>query len=384
MIVEQPRFFYAFSVWGDQYVEHLGRFALPSLMAPRNIPSLPNKAVSQIVIATTPEDEQSIRALPIFPMVEANIPVVFLPLPSSSGDKYHRLTLGHAMAARRAIGQGYAVFLGPDAIHSDGMMQRLYNHAMAGRHAVVGMGPRIRLASTIEALTQQGSMSPGKPLVLPPRAMARILLDHVHPDYLALRYGSKTFPSTPYAVNWLFDQGILIRSFSLHPYLLSYLPDSGNCILPDASGAVDNSFVNDCGISPDRLHIVTDSDEFIVLSATPEAERDFTDTPGLDSFTSLRAWALEPLRTELQRSYFMHGIKIHAQDLDKQALELETETLKLAYQINRESPGAAELNTLMDTVASFDICPFETATLRHLLRKKVQQRLRLIVPQKRH
>lgn len=347
MIADQPSFYYAFSIWGKRYVKYFGTYALPSLMAPNNIPSLPNKGVSELVVATTRIDAEQIRALPIFPLVEQHIRVRFLELPQTSTDKYNRLTIGHNMAVERAMGRGYAIFLGPDAIHSDGMFTSLYGHAMAGRDAVVGMGPRICLETAQKELVERGIMTPGKPLVLSTRESARMLLDHLHPDYQAVRYGSSIFSQTPYAATWSFPGGMLIRSFSLHPYLINYTRGSKVTHTPLRSGAVDHTFVHDCDIAPHKLHIVTDSDEFVILSVSPIGEREFGSEPNSDCFSSLVRWASDSQRTELQRIYFMHGIKIHSLDLDDEVVALERSTLELAGQVTHTGPTMAEINSVL-------------------------------------
>src|SRR5262249_37784702 len=78
-------FFHGFCVWSERYIDYLCRFALPSLLSPRNLPTLPNNDVSTFVIVTTPEDEKRLRAREIFRLLARFINVEFAYLPATGG-----------------------------------------------------------------------------------------------------------------------------------------------------------------------------------------------------------------------------------------------------------------------------------------------------------
>ncbi len=67
----EPQFFFLMPVWGKAYVDYLLTFALPTLLAPNNLPWLPNRAGSQFRFLTTEEDETRIRASHLFGILDA-------------------------------------------------------------------------------------------------------------------------------------------------------------------------------------------------------------------------------------------------------------------------------------------------------------------------
>jgi hypothetical protein len=342
--VEQVPFYFAFTIWGRKYVDYLMRYGVPSLLAPNNIPALPNRAASSFIIVTTPEDEELIRAASIFDMLAQVIRVEFVRLPPVPlrMNKYQVLALGHGIVADMALGRGFAVFLGPDGIYPDGMMMRLYEHAQAGKQVVVGLGPRVNEETIVAELTETGALKAGEPLTVAPRQAASLLLRHLHEDARLLRWVSPMFPRTPYMCIWDMPggQGMLVRSFSLHPYLVDYRDALGPRVRPQES-AVDASFVIDCLFPWDKIHQVTDSDEFMVLSVTPMADMDFPREPNRNPSGTLAIWARSHDKTMLHRAYFMKALKIHIDDLDHHWLQLEQDTLKLSCDILNSSAGGS-------------------------------------------
>jgi hypothetical protein len=353
VVSEKPiPFFYGFTVWGERYADYLCRFALPSFLSPRNIPALPNNNVSKFVIATTPQDENRIRSHPIFDVLGRIVSVefVYLPIPAEGlptvdnhPGKYNLLSVGHSMAADQATGRGCALFLGPDAIYSDGFLSRLYEMIESGKEVVVGMGPRVNEETIVPELTELGLLKNGEPLVAPPRRAVELMLRHLHQDARLLRWSSPLFPYPPYMCIWDIGggDGILLRSFSLHPYIVDYR--SGSRPRPQDTSAVDASFIINCMIPWNKIHQVTDSDEFIVLSMTSMHHKDYLGTVNSSPQTALAASSQRPDITVLHRNYFMNAIKMHVGELNDRWTQLEQETLKIAYDILNQ-PAAPVVN----------------------------------------
>ena len=343
-------FFYGFSVWGERYVDYLCRFALPSLLSPRNLPALPNNDVSSFVIATTPEDERRLRSRDIFRLLTRFINVQFvylrsageeLPTESDRDEKYKMLSLGHSMAADLATGRGYALFLAPDAIYSDGMLSRLHELAASGKSAVVGMGPRVVEETIVPELTERGLLRDDEPLVLQPRESVGLLLRHLHEDARLQRWTSPLFPHTPYMCVWDVGggDGVLLRCLTLHPYLVDYRTLSGWRGRPHETSAVDASFIIDCHLPWEKIYQVTDTDDFMILSLTSMHHRDYPRTINTDPFRTLVASVQRHDVTMLHRAYFMNAIKMHTGDLDHRWAQLERETLKIAYDVFQTANG---------------------------------------------
>lgn len=333
----QTPFFYTIAIWGQRYVDYFARWAIPSLLAPNNLPALPNLTVSKFLIATTAEDERRIREKPEFRMLERFIEVEFAHFPAmqTHSDKYAGLRIGHSWGARCAMGKGFALFLGPDAIYPDGMFTALYRRAAEGKEVVVGMGPRVTEESVVAELARTDRIDKCEPLIVPPREAAALLLRHMHEDVRRLRWSSPLFAPTPYMCVWDIGggDGLLIRPFSLHPYIVDYRAMVGGRGSPEQGSVIDGTYTADCLFTWDKVHQVTDSDEFVVLSITPANSVDFGREVNPNPFVTLARWARRSDITMLHRLYFMQALKVHVGDLDERWRQLEQETLEIAYRI---------------------------------------------------
>jgi hypothetical protein len=269
-----------------------------------------------------------------------------LPTVGNHVGKYHLLSVGHSIAADRATGRGCALFLAPDAIYSDGMFSRLHDLVASGKHVVLGMGPRVNEETIVPELAELGLLKDAQPLTLPPRRAVQLLLRHMHHDARVLRWSSVLFPYPPYMCIWDVGggDGILLRSFSLHPYVLDYRHICGARPRPQDTSAVDASFIVDCAIPWDKIHQVTDSDDFIVLSLTSMHHKDYAGAPNTSPLNTLIASSQRPDISILHRSYFMNAIKMHVGDLDERWAQLEQETLRIAYNIMGAPPPALASN----------------------------------------
>lgn len=335
--LSQVPFFYTFAIWGQRYVDYLARWAIPTMLAANNLPALPNLAVSKVVIATTVADEKRMRARAEFRMLARFIEteIVYTPALAEQSDKYVGLRMGHTNGAQLATGRGFAVFLAPDAIYPDGMFSALYRRVAEGKQIVVGMGPRVAEESIVEELSQAGRLDHAEPLVVPPREAASLLMRHMHEDVRRQRWSSPFFASTPYMCVWDIGggDGLVVRPFSLHPYIVDYRDTSSGRISPAQGAVIDGTFVADCLVPWNKIHQVTDSDEFVVLSVTPTNTVDFPREVNPEPFATLAAWARRPDITMLHRAYFMNALKIHTRDLDERWRQLEQETLDIAYRV---------------------------------------------------
>ena len=337
---QPPAFFYAMPVWGDAYVEKLCSVALPSLLAPRNIPSMPNNATSSFVIATTPADEKTIRASAIFKLLERYIRVEIRYLPDDpegSADKHWMQTAGYRMVVEQALGRGCAIFLGPDGIFTDGLTRCLFDHVIAGKQVVFGFGPRVVEESILPDLIEQGCLTAGQPLAISPRQGAKLLMQHLHHDARVQRWTSPHFPTTPAMIVWDMPDGMLVRTFAQHPYAVDYRDLAGWKHPPyEGVGAVDGLLVKECAIAWDKIHRVSDSDEFFALSLTSMHTNEYGFEANRDLLRTLARWASSTIPA-IDQWHFTNAIKVHTEDLDHRWRQLERETLSIAYSILEEA-----------------------------------------------
>lgn len=339
-------FYYAFVVWGERYVEYMARFAIASCLSPNNIPGTANRDVSKFFIATTPDDAKLLRQHPIFKMLERTLEVVFVDLLKGAGDKYSIQSGGFDQITQMARGNACVSFLGPDAIYPDGMMQFLHARVTEGWEAVVGLGPRVIMETAVPELVACGKLRDGESLQLRPREAASLILRHMHPDAARHTVGDEHFSATPYFTLWNGPdgEGALIRSFSMHPYVVDYTNVDDYRLAARQSSAIDSVFLTENLIPPDRIYVVDDSDHFVIPSLTPLDVREIQDVRNDDWLKTTRQWAFQASVTAWHRIYYTHAIKIHTGDLTPEWEALERETLEQAYRVCELSIDPADIS----------------------------------------
>ena len=331
LIPAEPRFFFLMPVWGERYIEYLLTFGLSTLLAPNNLPWLPNRAVSQFTFLTRAEDEKPIRASKLFAKLEALIPVKFILLDFYEGDragKFTQLSTALKHGASEALGLGYCLFFHPDGLYSDGMVKHLYGVARSGKKVCVTHGPNVTLEKIVPYLRERNLLTFDEITPLAPRVLARALMENPHPDTTVHCLDNPHYPVVPYMGFWLSPKldGALFRFVSLHPWLvdlrhLSEIVDFG---------AIDHDFVRAHGYIWSDIHIETDSDNILASSAKPEHERNATPNPKrtYSPVNNLVHALYQPSNCHYSRFCFFHGLKVHTGDLDRDWHKFEDANLK--------------------------------------------------------
>ena len=146
-------------VWGDEYRNFLLEYALPSLLSPRNIPSLRDVRSVRFLFATTSRDWDLISNAAIFRELEKYAEPVFLELPPKGDLPYWLQSIvGHKMCCEMIVRDGaYRIFTSPDALYSDGFLARLHDVALDGAQAVLAVvSPLTRSDIFFKALADMG------------------------------------------------------------------------------------------------------------------------------------------------------------------------------------------------------------------------------------
>ncbi len=318
-------------VWGERYIEYLLTFGLPTLLAPNNLPWLPNRSVSQFTFITRAEDEKRIRASKLFAKLEALISVkfLFLDLYQSGGkEKFGQLGNGLRRGASDALGRGYCLFCQPDSIYSDGTLKFLYGVARSGKKACVTHGPSAALEKIVPYLRERNLLTFDEVNPLASRVLARALLENQHPDEAVHCMGNPHYPLGPYMGFWLSPKldGALFRFVSLHPFLadLSHLSEL------EGFTAIDHDFIRAHGFIWSDVHVETDSDHIMVINAKPEKERNAIPNPEitLAPITHLARALFESSNCNYSRFCFFHGLKVHTGELDRDWHDFEVANLR--------------------------------------------------------
>ncbi len=368
----EPRFFFLMPVWGKTYIDYLLTFALPTLLAPNNLPGLPNRAVSQFTFITRAEDEKDIRASKLFARLEALIPIKFIFLDFYQSDRTEKLNqLGVALklGAGEALGRGYCLFFHPDGLYSDGMLKTLYGVARSGKKACVTHGPNAAIEKIVPYLREQNLLTFDEVNPIPSRVLARALIDNPHPDTTIHCMGNPHYPVDPYMGFWLSPKldGALFRFVSLHPWLvdLSHLSE-----IVDFT-AIDHNFIRAQGFIWSDVHVETDSDNILVIGLKPENERnaipnpEITPSPIAYLTRSLRKWS----NCNYSRFCFFHGLKVHTGDLDKGWRDFEVANIKWLNTITDASMVATNIFLFSAPIMKFyrraPISPFQSDTYKY-------------------
>ena len=331
---------YVVVAWGKAYVDMLVNIALPSLLAPGNIPALSELGEGELTVYTTPEDQDAIRAAPsvqrLSKFVEVRFGNVDLSLPSRTkyGHKYRVMTHAHGQAGRRAeAAKAHAVILAPDAIFADGSLAHLRTLIQQGKRAVNVIAPRLVTETALpEFMNWQGRDEATLPIK--PREFVRFAMDHLHPEILGYFIDSPNFSQHPAYCLWrMGDQGILARAFYFHPLMIDY-SRIGN-LQALFNDTIDGDFVGAAIGTWDRIHVETDSDNIFVCSLSPNDSPHASNKPNLATLDKVRKMAYHPTVNPLHRMFFMHAIKMHTVDLDDDWARMEEETGLWAFDALR-------------------------------------------------
>src|SRR2546426_114422 len=79
-VLERP-FYFIIVLWGERFRDYFLDLCLPTLLSPRNLPSLATRARSKFLLCTRPQDWAAIQAAPIFKLLERYVDPVYLEIP---------------------------------------------------------------------------------------------------------------------------------------------------------------------------------------------------------------------------------------------------------------------------------------------------------------
>lgn len=361
-------FYYVMVVWGGHYLDMFLELALPSFLAPGNLPAMSNRAESRFLIFTTPEGRARIAAAPVFRRLQEVIEPVFVDSPWLN-DKmpYHlKAAQGHRHGAEiAAAGEGYCIYLCPDCLISAGSFVHLEHLARAGKQAVMVSGLRLVTETVYRELRERDLLSPGQPIVLSGRELVALGMRHLHPEAQRYRWEHPYFSEHPVVCLWSVpgESGCLVRAFHLHPIMVSMKAAQDFSVLENST--VDGEFLGRNIVDWDNIYIETDSDHFTLFSLTSEKDRIWRLIPSRADMKKMGDMAYAAMVDHLHRNYFSKAIKLHIDDLNDSWAKVEEETWRLVYPV-LNAPAAMRL-PLVDA---------PLAVVMGELRKRIKRRTR--------
>lgn len=347
-------------VWGETYRRYLVDYCLPSLLAPGNIPALRDLRGSRLLVATTRDDWDALRSEPTFERVASYVEPELLEIPPRPPDVPNcvHMGLGHRLITMRAAqDKARGVFLTPDLLVSDGTLATAEARAEAGAAAVLIAAYRFR-DDPLLRLVQEGGIRPAEPLALSGRRLAEIGLASLHSETQCYEWASPFFSPFPVACYWRVRKGdgILLHAFSWAMLLFDYgWVGTHDTRTLDDGWTIDGDYLHRNLSDLDRIALITDSDDGMLVSWAPEPRkkpykvRDLFKNIGLFGDV-LRGETLQKTFHDkaydpMKRALFFVPVRWHAGDLgpawrsaERRALDL----LRSCLTLSREQVEAAD------------------------------------------
>jgi hypothetical protein len=262
-------------VWGLPYLRRFLTVALPTWLAPGNLPALVRELPAEMVILTAREDEAYLRAHPAFRRLTAMIPVRlhFIDHLITGNNYSTTITLAYTEAVRSAdaILNTCFFFLVGDYIVADGSFGHIISRMKTGLSGIQVGNFQVAEEDASVWLQAQIEASPGV-ISLPPRRLVNWGLAHLHPATVAntVNFGALRNAHTN-RLFWRVDGSTLIGRFFLM-HMICIRPETTDFVI---SSSCDYSFVPEMCPSG-NVEIVTDSDQYLVIEMQPRARSELS------------------------------------------------------------------------------------------------------------
>jgi hypothetical protein len=315
--------------WGERYRDYFVDLFLPSMLAPSNLRLMRVEDGHRFYIATPREDWEATAALPIIQRLSRHaqphwIEIDARPEEETVGDEGARYAavLRHMKLCQRKVLEAgydrsaYGSLHFPDTIISDGMVASLLGLARAGCQLVLCPALRQTEEDVLADLQSAGlwsrrhrpSMTTNE-LSLAPRQAAALAVRHLHPEMEVFEQGAQGQPSLPPFRFWRMPRGggIVLQTQFIIPVLMDYaiVPCDHTRCLDDE--AIENVYVSVNFKKCRAVHVVRDSDEFVMLSLTPRSV-DHSMRVAVDRHRSALRLGYERL-CDIRRSYEFYVLR---------------------------------------------------------------------------
>lgn len=304
-------FLFTVQVWGGLYTELLLAGLLPSLATPGNFGAF--GAGSELLIHTTEADGATIRAAPIFATVAGMLQVRFAPIAASeTADPHAQMSSCHRLAIAEAVRRGRPlVFLAPDTVMSEGALARLAILARAGVEAVVLPGIRVSAESFLPAFLGAHPARADGARPVAPADLVRLMLAHLHPASHACFWNSPDASTHPSHLYWEVNgRGLVGLCAHIHPILVQ--PRT-----PDAAftTTIDGDYLLEAVTSFDRIHVVTDSDDMLVVELSSRTRKIAPTSGAPHDLSKVVRWMVRQANP-LHRRFLLHSFLLHDGPVD--------------------------------------------------------------------
>lgn len=261
----RPRTKFLTVVWGKAYIRRFAELALPSFLAPGNLPALAAVTELEVVIMTQSQDVGHFEDHVCFRELRAICPVRFVAIDDLISTRVYGVTLTLAYA-RPIIACGaemlntHFVFMNADFVLADGSLRALSKHILGGRSIV--LGPSFRaIAEELEPQLERSVDTVGNVLCIPPRQLAALSMPYPHATTVAKVLNQGFLHSShPNQFFWKVDENTLLGRY----YLIFMLCLKPERIIRTINSFCDYALIPELCPSGDEV-VMGDSDEFFML-----------------------------------------------------------------------------------------------------------------------
>lgn len=329
-----PKVSFLTVIWGEAYIERFASLALPSFLAPGNLPALSQLVDLEVVIMTQRDDIAFFEKHPAYRRLKALCPVRFVEIDDLVANGVYGVTL--TLAYLRPIAQmgekmleRHFLFMNADFVLADGSLRSLAQHILAGRAIV--LGPSFRAAAedvepALHALIDQENGV----LAVPPRKLTELSIQHPHPTTVAKTL-NQGFCHTihPNQFFWEVNEHCILG----HYYLIFMLCLKPERVIRSINSYCDYAFIPELCPSGDEI-AMGDSDEFFMLELQEREQERGLLRLGRPSDKEI-ARSLQFWTTAEHRRASRYPIVFHSRDLPPELAQVKQEATDFLDRIAR-------------------------------------------------
>ena len=201
-------------LWGDWHRDIFLDTNLPTMLSPRNLPTLSAGIDCEYLVYTTPQDALQMARNRAFQRLRSILPVslkLFTPSKTKNIFNLHHEIWGKATEHARQQ-QSFILLMPPDVAWADGSFERLRNALIAGKRAIFMTYPRVVSETIVPALAERFPRDAGEAMIVPPKDLMALAITHIHPLMAAYDRSATHFPIHPEMILWPIEgDGFLLR-----------------------------------------------------------------------------------------------------------------------------------------------------------------------------
>ena len=330
----RPKVKFLVAVWGESYIEQFTALALPSFLAPGNLPALAVATDLEVLIMTSTDSIKLFEQTSSFQRLCQVCAARFITIDDLITNGVFGVTLTLAYA-RGVMDSGdnmvntHFMFMNSDFILADGSLNNLAKHILEGQSVVVAPSFRVTAEEVAPRLlvdVNQVSLA----LTISPRRLVSLALKHMHPTTAAKVVNQNFCHSIePNQFFWQVDEQTVIGRF----YLIFML-----CLKPERVITKINSYC-DYGFIPQmcpsgNIVVMDDSDKFFMLELSKRTQESSLLRLGRQSIRAI-ARSLSNWTTHEHRIVARYNLLFHAKDLPPEVEVFKTKAEGFIAQIER-------------------------------------------------